>query len=203
MYLLASSDVRSDTSYSHNYRKHDQSLLWKSYMSRTKSPPRNVMLLLDHGVSLGKWQFEIVKSVAKQMIEVLNPEDRIGLLAIAEDSSAPFLTDQCLTPNQVPPANDQHAITRATRHNKELLYKFIDSLPKGSGGTNHSIGFQHALEVIATSDVGANETVMLLYISRGLLSSLSEAKTVMQTISEMLPSVRNSVIINTCAVVNG
>lgn len=204
IYLLSSLDVKSDTTIPiTNYINHDQSILWKNYMSHIKSSSRNVMLLLDHGVSLSKWQFEIVKSVAKQMIEVLNADDKIGLLAIAEDSSAPYLTEQCLTPNQVPPANDLHTITRATQHNKELLYKFIDSLSKGSGGTNHSIGFQHALDVIATSDIGANDTVMLLYISRGLLSSLSEAKTVMQTISDMLPYVRSNVIINTCAVING
>lgn len=172
-------------------------------MSHIKSTPRNVMLLLDHGVSLSKWQLEIVKSVAKQTIKVLNPHDKIGLLAIAEDSTSPYLTEQCFTPNQIPPANDLHTITRATQHNKELLYKFIDTLSKGNGGTNHSAGFQHALNVIATSDIGANETVMLLYISRGLLSSLSEAKIVMETIAEMLPKVERNVIINTCAVING
>lgn len=204
LYLLSSFDVKTDT-YAPitNYKNHDQSLLWNNYMSHIKSTPRNIMLLLDHGVSLSKWQLEIVKSVAKQMIRVLNPEDKVGLLAIAEDTSAPFLTEQCLTPNQVPPANDLHTITRATQHNKELLYKFIDTLSKGNGGTNHSAGFQHALNVIATSDIATNETVMLLYISRGLLSSLSEAKTVMQTISEMLPEVQKNVIINTCAVING
>lgn len=204
MYLLSSFDVTSDTHVPiTNYKNHDQSILWKNYMSRIQSTPRNVMLLLDHGVSLSKWQLEIVKSVAKQTIKVLNSEDRIGLLAIAEETTTPYLTEQCLTPNQMPPVNDQHTITQATQHNKDLLYKFIDSLSKGNGGTNHSSGFQHALNIIATSDIGANETVMLLYVSRGLLSSLSEAKTVMQTISEVLPKIEKNVIINTCAVING
>lgn len=173
-------------------------------MSHIKTPPRNVMLLLDHGVSLSKWQLEIVKLVAKQTIQVLNPQDKVGLLAIAEDASAPYLTEQCLTPNQTPPANDfLHTMVSATEHNKELLYKFVDTLNKGNGGTNHSAGFQSALNVIATSDIGANGTVMLLYISRGLLSSLSEAKTVMETINAMMPKVQSGVVINTCAVVNG
>lgn len=172
-------------------------------MSRIKSKPRNIMLLLDHGISLSNWQFQIVKAVAKQAIEVLNPYDKIGLLAIAEDSATPYLSERCLTPNQILPSNDLHVITTATRHNKELLYKFIDSLSRGSAGTNHSLGFQHAFEVIATSDIPENETVMLLYISRGLLSSLSEARMVMEVISEMQRDIRSNVIINTCAVING
>lgn len=204
-YFLSSFDVKAESyAATTNYKNHDQSLLWKNYMSHIKTTPRNVMLLLDHGVSLSKWQINIVKSVAKQVIKVLNPEDRIGLLAIAEEPSSPYLTDQCLTPNQIPPtASDLHTITYATQHNKELLYKFIDRLNKGNGGTNHSAGFQYAFNVIAASDINVNETVMLLYISRGLLSSLGEAKIVMEVISEMMTKVERNVVINTCAVVNG
>lgn len=44
---------------------------------------------------------------------------------------------------------------------------------------------------------------MLLYISRGLLSSLTEAKMVMETISDMFNDIENSIIINTCAVIDG
>lgn len=71
------------------------------------------------------------------------------------------------------------------------------------GGTNHSLGFEQALRVVSISGIPKNETVMVLYVSRGLLSSLGEAKTVLETISNMLKEVPNNVIINTCAVING
>lgn len=91
------------------------------------------MLLLDHGGSLSKWQFYIVKAIAKQMISVLKPDDRVGLMAVSDDWSAPYVTDQCLAPNQVPTSANLFNISRATSHNKELLVKFVDSLVKGNG----------------------------------------------------------------------
>lgn len=134
LYFLSSSDVESKSlSEISKCENCNQSLLWKNYMSHIKRQHRNIVLLLDHGGSLSKWQLQIVKAVAKQMIAVLNSKDRIGLLAISDDWSAPYLTEQCLTPNQVPPSTDLYKITQATQHNKYLLNKFVDSLEKGSG----------------------------------------------------------------------
>lgn len=65
------------------------------------------------------------------------------------------------------------------------------------------MGFQQILQAVLYSDIPQNETVMVLYISRGLLSSLREAKTVLQTISDVMEQIQNPVIINTCAVING
>lgn len=134
LYFLSSSDVSSKSASEISKCENcDQSLLWKNYMSHIKTKRRNVVLLLDHGGSLSKWQFQIVKAVAKQMIAVLNNDDRIGLLAVSDDWSAPYLSEQCLTPNQVPPSTDLFKVTQATQHNKYLLNKFVDSLVKGSG----------------------------------------------------------------------
>jgi uncharacterized protein YrrD len=44
---------------------------------------------------------------------------------------------------------------------------------------------------------------MIVYISRGLLSSLAEARDVMETNASMNGRLRNRVIINTYAVIDG
>lgn len=106
-------------------------------------------------------------------------------------------------PNQAPPVGDPYIISPATKHNKNLLIHFVNSLSKGSSTTNHSLGFRQALQTINDSNISNNETVMLIYVSRGLLSVLTEAKTVLKTISESLNVVNNSIIINTCAVIDG
>lgn len=71
------------------------------------------------------------------------------------------------------------------------------------GTTNHLLGFQQALQIIESSKIPANETVMLLYISRGLLSSLTEPKSILKSIGASLSNIKNNVIINTCAVIDG
>ncbi|KAB0801153.1 hypothetical protein PPYR_05507 [Photinus pyralis] len=204
MYLLSRWDVISNAQNSvYNCNIRDESLLWKLYvLKNADSTPRNVMLLLDHGGSLSKHQFHIVKAVAKHMISVLNGNDKVGVLGISDEWSYPYITDQCLMPNQIPPASDSHVLSPATDHNKYLLNRFIDSLTKGNGVTNHSLGFQQAFQTIKSSNISANESVMLLYISRGLLSSLTEAKTVLETISSMVDELDNKILINTCAVID-
>lgn len=48
-----------------------------------------------------------------------------------------------------------------------------------------------------------SEEAMILYISRGLLSSLAEAKDVMTTIAVLNGKISHKVIINTYAVIDG
>lgn len=67
------------------------------------------------------------------MITVLNKNDKIGVVAISDDWSCPYLNEQCVMPNQIPLTSDSHVISAATHHNKYLLNKFIDSLVKGNG----------------------------------------------------------------------
>lgn len=133
-YFLSSHDVSNETqSQLSRCDNNDLSLLWKTFMNRVKRRPRNVVLLLDHGGSLSKYQFQIVKAMARQMLSTLDSNDRIGVLAISEECTAPYVTEQCLTPNQARPAEEFFNITFATEHNKDLLNKFVNSLVKGSG----------------------------------------------------------------------
>lgn len=67
------------------------------------------------------------------MIEVLNENDRVGVLAISDSWRSPFYTKDCLLPNQIPNVRNLFNISEANEHNKELLYQFIDSLVKGIG----------------------------------------------------------------------
>lgn len=87
---------------------------------------------------------------------------------------------------------------------KNTLYNFIDSLQRGSGATNHSLGMEKALEVVE-NEIGklVNESIMILYVSRGLLSSLTEAKTMLNILANFTDRIHIPVTINTCAVKDG
>jgi hypothetical protein len=98
--------------------------------------------------------------------------------------------------------SDVPKFTSATPTRKKILHKFVDGLYKGSGATNHSLGLQKALKVVEQSQI-QNETVMILYISRGLLSSLTEAKAVLESIQQSSENITSPFVINTCAVIDG
>lgn len=63
-YFLSNYDVTTETDVSiSRCKKQDHSLLWDVYIQRVKTVPRNIMILLDHGGSLSKQQFKIVKMI--------------------------------------------------------------------------------------------------------------------------------------------
>lgn len=66
-YFISSSDLDL---YSHNYPflqcgQLDHMLLWKSFISRNRYIPRNIILLLDTGSSLRYRHLDLVKSLGK------------------------------------------------------------------------------------------------------------------------------------------
>ena len=71
--------------------------------------------------------------------------------------------------------------------------------------TNHSLGFLTAFEMIEDlmNSNAISGNAMILYVSRGLLSSLTEAREVMDIISVHNAKTGHKVIINTYAVIDG
>lgn len=65
-YFIFTSDLKTHV-YSPfiNCNKIDHMLLWNNFMSRNKYPPKNIVLLLDHGGSLSRRHFAIVLSIGK------------------------------------------------------------------------------------------------------------------------------------------
>lgn len=95
-------------------------------------------------------------------------------------------------------------------NNRSQLKKFIDSLEKDMGVTNHSLAFQYTFEWIKSQfDAGIlipNEKstpLQILYISRGLITQLSETKTVLEVIATGQLRLKQPVVINTCAIILG
>lgn len=90
----------------------------------------------------------------------------------------------------------------AIQHVKQLFGRFVDSLETSKAPTNHSLAFETALQTIRK--VGnVEDTVLLIYISRGLLSSLEEAKVVLNTIAKSAQIVPSKVMLSSCALVDG
>ncbi|XP_066248264.1 VWFA and cache domain-containing protein 1 [Euwallacea similis] len=177
---------------------HDEALIWKNYMVHQKYVTKNVVLVLDHGGSLSKRQLQIAKLIAKEMLASLQETDRVALIAVASDWSYP--ERECLNgKNFVQNASLQDAKSSYLSH----LNSFIDSLVKGSGATNHVIGMQKAIDVLLkTPNLSENDVTVITYISRGLLSSLTEARSVLKVIAQQTDYIRWPIYIHTCAVID-
>ncbi|XP_019765381.2 VWFA and cache domain-containing protein 1 [Dendroctonus ponderosae] len=198
-YIISEQDL-NDLQYSQfsECLGHDETIIWKNYMSHQNYLRKNIVLLLDHGGSLSKRQLHISKSIAKQMLGSLSENDQVALVAVASNWSLP---DRDCSDNQL--LKPSICMKSAKPSYLLKLNNFIDSLAKGSGATNHVMGIQKALEVVLkTSNLTPDDITVIIYISRGLLSSLTEARRVLTVMAQQTNFVHFPIYIHTCAVID-
>ncbi|XP_060536991.1 VWFA and cache domain-containing protein 1 [Cylas formicarius] len=175
---------------------HEESVVWKNFRMQSKYMTKNVILIVDHGASLSKRQLHIAKAIAKEMLLALNKDDRVALIGLASEWSFP--ETYCTQGNNATNVKLEHA----TAAHVTSMINFIDSLDRGNGSTNHTSGIQVALDIALKNTNLDNETIMIAYISRGLLSSLREARTVLKTVAQYTDNIKTAIVIHTCAVID-
>ncbi|ESO86641.1 hypothetical protein LOTGIDRAFT_128750, partial [Lottia gigantea] len=163
------------------------------FLSTIQPQRKNVVIMMDHGNSMSKNQLHTAKAIAKHLLGSFSKNDRIGMIGLSSKPTYPR-SDACLTNSLVP----------ATFETRSFFSKFVDDLSKVNSTTNHSLGFETAFKMVqnALRENGYTEHAMILYISRGLLSSLTQAGEVMKIISIQNARTGNKVIINTYAVID-
>ncbi|GAB1599475.1 VWFA and cache domain-containing protein 1-like isoform X3 [Argonauta hians] len=164
------------------------------FVSTIRPQRKHLVIVMDHGLSLSLTQLNTAKAIAKHLLESLSENDYVGVIGLAATPTYPR-ADSCLP----------HTLVQATYETRLYFNKFLDGLKKETVATNHSLGFRYAFEMIENSGgsvIDKNDNVMIMYISRGLLSILTEARDVFDTISYHNTKLNFSVIINTYAVID-
>ncbi|XP_028147697.1 VWFA and cache domain-containing protein 1 [Diabrotica virgifera virgifera] len=178
----------------------DEKNIWNNYIERNIYQRKNVILVLDIGGSMSLMQFTLLKAVAKKMLSVLSENDRITILTVS--SSYTYFERDC---NKFYNQNldTTPRLKQATAAYVRDLNKYIDAIISDPGLTNHTLSFEKSLEIVLNSfNQIKNETVMILYVSRGLLSSLMEPKQVLTMLEKFTATYNISLFINTCAIVD-
>ncbi|CAL1540838.1 unnamed protein product [Lymnaea stagnalis] len=161
---------------------------------RTIQPQRKyVVIMMDHGNSMSPTQLLTAKAITKHLIASFSDNDRIGVIGLSNKPLYPR-SDPCLPHTMVP----------ATFETRFYFSKFIDNLEKVDTTTNHTLGFLRAFEMIEDlmEAKSISDNSMILYVSRGLLSSLTEAREVMEVVAIHNAKTGHKVIINTYATID-
>ncbi|XP_076463028.1 VWFA and cache domain-containing protein 1-like [Babylonia areolata] len=164
------------------------------FLSTIQPQRKHVVIMMDHGNSMSVTQLRTAKAIAKHLIASFSDNDRIGVIGLSNKPMYPR-SDPCLP----------HTLVPATFETRIYFSKFIDSLEKQDTTTNHSLGFLTAFEMIEDVLLDGNtlsDNAMILYVSRGLLSSLTDAREVMDVVSLHNARTGHKVIINTYAVID-
>ncbi|GFO03081.1 vwfa and cache domain-containing protein 1, partial [Plakobranchus ocellatus] len=163
------------------------------FMKTIQPQSKHVVIVMDHGNSMSATQLLTAKAITKHLIASFFEEDKISVMGLSSKPVYPK-ADSCLN----------RTLVDANYDTKQFFIKFVDDLQKVDATTNHTLGFERAFMILE----GLFETVphldkaMILYVSRGLLSSLTEAKTVMEVVAVHNARLDSRVIINTYAVID-
>ena len=104
-------------------------------------------------------------------------------------------------------ATSKHSLLPITYETQSRLESFVAGLRRLNALTNHALGFRKAFEMIWKSLGIGNATedpdeALIVYISRGLLSSLTDAKDILSAIAFENGRMGHRVVINTYAVID-
>ncbi|KAI0241312.1 VWFA and cache domain-containing protein 1 [Lamellibrachia satsuma] len=185
----------SGVPYSECANKHDTRHR-EIYVSSVYPQRKNIVIVIDRGNSLSQNQMHTAKAIAKFVLLSLSENDRVAVIGLSSEVSYVHQGD-CLSSLMVP----------LTYEIRLQFTDFIDKLEKDKTATNHLLGFRTAFSLIWNSLSPDNitaptEQAMIVYISRGLLSSLTEARDVIDAISVDNAFTGHRVVINTYAVID-
>ncbi|KAG5899705.1 hypothetical protein JTB14_030097 [Gonioctena quinquepunctata] len=179
----------------------DEKIVWDNYIARNIYQRKNVVLVLDIGGSIKPPIFQVLRAVAKKMISVLNSNDRIAFITVSSNYS--YLESDCDKMKDLDITNSMPRLMQANGSYINTLNNYIDAIVSETGLTNHVLGFEKALQIVSDDiEQLKNETVMVLYVSRGLLSSLMEPKQVLEMVENFTAKNNVSLVINTCAIID-
>ncbi|XP_054157249.1 VWFA and cache domain-containing protein 1-like [Oppia nitens] len=169
------------------------------YMATVLPQSKNILLVIDRGSALTAHQLAIAKAIAKYILNSLSLNDKIGLISVSSDIHYP-ISDSCLTKR----------LANANYETKYQFQRFIDGLQRTNENTNHVLGLKNAFEMLANTfeDIKDNESpseALIVYISRGLLTALTDARLVMEVIANEINKAYDnnySFVINSYALID-
>ncbi|XP_069955899.1 VWFA and cache domain-containing protein 1 isoform X2 [Cherax quadricarinatus] len=158
------------------------------YEATVRSSGWNIVLLYDLGESLTPRLLLTAKAIGHQIISTLQQRDNIAVLGVAKSIFHPSAS--CL----------RSTLVSATHDVKESIREFVDYMEIENERTNHSLGLLSALDVIASSSLSLssqNASVLLVYMSRGVLETVRQTRLVMKRVAERIESINTRVVIST------
>ncbi|VIO93667.1 Uncharacterized protein BM_BM10386 [Brugia malayi] len=165
---------------------------WGPFLSAALPQKRRVIILVDAGTLLTDMHLAKAKSVAKILLDGAVPGDRYMVIV----SNGTHNTKACKNQNFLGVTSEQIAVMTA----------FIEAFERGNQKAySHTNAIQMACRLFVEEEDDGNEFQhnILFYISRGVMSELGEAASVLNALAEIVLGANIRVKINTLALSDG
>ncbi|XP_037070715.1 VWFA and cache domain-containing protein 1-like isoform X2 [Pollicipes pollicipes] len=171
----------------HDCSGYDDTRHQQVFLSTAYPAAKHVVLLLDVGGRPSAHQMALSRAAAARLLAALRHSDRVSVLAVSERVQRPAARD-CL----------RHGLSSATSEAKFFLDNFIQTCRRSSAPTNHTLGLEAAFDLLTRVPALRERSgqAMIVYISRGVLSSLFDPQQVMKVMARYQQSINASVVVN-------
>ncbi|CAD7012797.1 unnamed protein product [Ceratitis capitata] len=186
---------RSDNANELTAHYYDENYFQQLYVSAIKN--KYLFLLIDVGSAMNMELLELTKALIANILQLLSPTDRISIVTVSDEAN--------IMPFDIYSNEAATGVFYATRARKEEILNHIHTLVVTKGQTNHSLGFEYAFQMIYqlqnASVISELNPIQFVYVTRGLLTNLSDTMQVLQVIANGQRQLLEPIIIHTCAVV--
>lgn len=196
------------------------------YLSSVYPEPKFVVMVIDHGSALSPNQLSIAKAIGKYIISSLSDKDHIGLIALSDELHYAGVGD-CFTRGMTrasrqtkfklsrfiesltkakAPANHSLGFQQALDMARQAMLMSGNEAANSQASVNNcASGNQtcgHMPPSVGDCPTASSNPVLLMYISRGLLSSLAEPRQVLELIALGQLCLQGRLVINTYALID-
>lgn len=147
-------------------------------------------LLLSTEITIVRIFFSI-PFIARSILNLLNESDSLKIILVS---------------NTIQVMNQTKSFITMNSENRNICRQFIESLEKCGDPTNHTLAFEYAFEwarMHFEGDSSESMRPLLVYISRGYISTGVEIKNVLEAIAAGQSRLKQPILINTCAIALG
>lgn len=198
------------------------------YLSSVYPDPKFVVMVIDHGSALSPNQLSIAKAIGKYIVSSLSDKDHIGVVALADELHYAGVGD-CFTRGMTRATRqtksklnqfiDSLTKAKAPANHSLGFRQALDMARRAMlmSGNDVDAGYQTPVDGCSPGNqtcghwppsmgdcpTANSSPVLLVYISRGLLSSLAEPRQVLELIALGQLCLQGRLVINTYALIDG
>lgn len=189
VYFLSNYDYATD----HNCQYYFNNLNFRRLYASTIMPKKSLFILIDIGSAMTVEQLELSKAFVSNLVQMLSETDFITIVTVSDEAIPLELNNFQLNVN-----NNNY---EATDDNKEKILDIISVLKRSNEQTNHTLGFEYSFRLLSFHNLSEEQPFELIYVTRGLLTQLSDAKNVLSAIADGQQKLAFPVVINTCGII--
>jgi len=155
-------------------------------MSTLHPNVKRIIIILDRGSLVTSSQLEMGTEAINFVLETLSVKDFVAIVLVGEEAGVVKVEEEC----------GVDSLVMANKKVVDKMRSYVGRILQDNKPADHKAGFIKAFQIIANSQLLPEDNVQILFVTSGLLNSLSDSKSIMRTLSSLRQKTKQTVVIS-------